>query len=60
MEPQVRERYGDWFRYTREVAAYPLEFVRKRGKFWPAVGRIDNVFGDKNLVCQCPDVSSYI
>jgi glycine dehydrogenase len=51
---------SDWARgYTREQAAYPLPYVREN-KFWPAVARVDNVYGDKNLVCSCPPVSSYI
>lgn len=41
--------------YTREQAAYPLAWVKER-KFWPAVGRIDNVFGDRNLHCTCPSI----
>ena len=45
-----------WTRcYSRTEAAYPLPWVRQ-GKFWPAVGRIDNAFGDRNLVCACPTV----
>jgi glycine dehydrogenase len=43
--------------YTREQAAFPLPFVRER-KFWPPVGRIDNSFGDRNLFCTCPPMSS--
>lgn len=35
--------------YTRETAAYPLEFIKERGKVWPSVGRIDGTFGDRNL-----------
>lgn len=51
---------GDWNRpYTREQAAYPLPWVREN-KFWPSVAKIDNVYGDKNLVCACPSVESYI
>ncbi len=38
--------------YTREQAAYPLQWVRER-KFWPAVSRIDNTHGDRNLICTC-------
>jgi len=50
---------GDWTRsYSREQAAFPLPWVRD-GKFWPHVGRIDNVFGDRNLVCLCPPVEEY-
>jgi hypothetical protein len=42
---------SDWdHKYSREQAAYPTPWVRKN-KFWPAVGRIDNVYGDRNLVC---------
>jgi glycine dehydrogenase len=44
--------------YTREQAAYPLPFVRE-GKFWPSVGRIDNPFGDRNMMCTCPPVETY-
>jgi glycine dehydrogenase len=48
-----------WSRpYTREQAAYPLPWVRDN-KFWPAVARVDNVYGDKHLVCTCPPVASY-
>jgi glycine dehydrogenase len=45
--------------YSREQAAYPLNWVREN-KFWPSVGRIDNAFGDRNLVCSCPPVESYM
>ena len=44
--------------YSREKAAYPLPWVRE-AKFWPSVARIDNVYGDKNLVCSCPPIESY-
>jgi glycine dehydrogenase len=40
--------------YSREKAAYPLEWV-KQAKFWPAVSRIDNGYGDRNLFCTCPE-----
>ncbi|MDD4929297.1 MAG: aminomethyl-transferring glycine dehydrogenase [Gallionella sp.] len=50
---------NDWDRpYTREQAAFPLSWVREN-KFWPSVAKIDNVYGDKNLVCACPPVESY-
>jgi glycine dehydrogenase len=39
--------------YGREQAAYPAAWLRQH-KFWPAVGRIDNPYGDRNLVCSCP------
>lgn len=44
--------------YSKEKACYPLKFI-KTNKFWPSVGRIDNAFGDKNLVCTCPSVEEY-
>jgi glycine dehydrogenase len=44
--------------YSREAGAYPADWVRER-KFWPAVGRIDHVYGDRNLVCSCPPVEAY-
>lgn len=44
---------GDWDRpYTREEAAFPLSYLREK-KFWPSVGRIDNTYGDRNLICTC-------
>jgi len=49
----------DWrHKYSREQAAFPLPFVRAR-KFWPSVGRIDNPYGDRNLMCSCPPVSAF-
>jgi glycine dehydrogenase len=44
--------------YSREDAAYPTVFSREF-KFWPAVGRIDSVYGDRNLVCVCPPIEAY-
>jgi glycine dehydrogenase len=44
--------------YSREKAAYPAPGSRE-WKFWPSVGRVDNVYGDRNLVCTCPSVESY-
>ena len=44
--------------YTREQAAYPVPGLRDH-KFWPAVGRVDNVFGDRNLVCSCVGMEAY-
>lgn len=44
--------------YTRERAAYPLPWIRTR-KFWPSVGRVDNVYGDRNLICSCIPVESF-
>jgi len=49
----------DWTHaYSREQAAYPMPGLR-RNKFWPPVGRVDNVWGDRNLVCSCPPLSAY-
>ena len=44
--------------YSREQAAFPLPYLR-RHKFWPAVARIDNVHGDRNLICTCDSLESY-
>jgi glycine dehydrogenase len=44
--------------YSREIAAYPLPGMQTQ-KFWPTVNRIDNAYGDRNLVCSCPTVESY-
>jgi len=47
------------FPYSREKAAYPAEWL-KRNKFWASVSRIDNAYGDRNLVCSCLPVSEYL
>ncbi len=44
--------------YSRESAAYPLPWV-KANKFWPSVGRVDNPYGDRNLMCICPPMEAY-
>ncbi len=44
--------------YSRELAAYPSDWTRQT-KFWPAVGRVDNVYGDRNLVCSCVGMEAY-
>ncbi|MEM8556865.1 MAG: aminomethyl-transferring glycine dehydrogenase [Bacteroidota bacterium] len=44
--------------YTREQAAYPAPWTRT-AKFWPTVGRVDNAFGDRNVVCTCPPMEAY-
>ena len=49
----------DWpHPYTRAQAAYPADGLRE-SKFWPSVGRVDNAFGDRNLVCSCPPMEAY-
>ncbi|MCB0577854.1 MAG: glycine dehydrogenase (aminomethyl-transferring), partial [Phaeodactylibacter sp.] len=45
--------------YSREKAAYPLPYLRHGHKFWIGVGRIDNAYGDRNLVCTCPPMEAY-
>jgi glycine dehydrogenase len=51
---------SDWpHPYSREQAAYPLPWVRAN-KFWPSVGRIDNPYGDRNLICICPPMEEYV
>src|SRR5690606_33756606 len=49
----------DWDRpYSREKAVFPLPYLRHR-KFWPSVSRVDNAYGDRNLVCACIPVEDY-
>ena len=50
---------GEWTHpYSREEAVYPLAYVREH-KFWPTVNRIDDVYGDRNLICSCPPMDAY-
>jgi len=50
----------DWKKpYSRQKAAYPLNWVRDN-KFWPSVGRVDNAYGDRNLVCSCAPIEAYM
>ena len=50
----------DWdHAYPRETAAYPTEGAKAR-KYWPPVGRVDNAYGDRNLVCACPPMDDYV
>jgi glycine dehydrogenase len=50
---------GEWNRsYSREEAAYPAPWTKEH-KFWPVVGRIDNAYGDRNLVCSCEGMDAY-
>jgi glycine dehydrogenase len=49
----------EWNRpYSREQAAYPAPWTREH-KFWPAIGRIDSVYGDRNLFCTCPPIEEF-
>ena len=45
--------------YTRQEAAYPLAFV-KANKFWPSISRVNNTYGDRNLICTCEPMESYM
>ena len=47
------------FPYTRQKAAYPLSFVMDN-KLWPSVRRVDEAFGDRNLVCSCNSIEDYV
>lgn len=50
---------GEWTHpYSREEAAFPLDYI-KAHKFWPSVGRVDDVYGDKHLICACPSIENY-
>ncbi|GLS28012.1 aminomethyl-transferring glycine dehydrogenase [Marinibactrum halimedae] len=51
---------GDWDRpYSRETAARPATWL-KQHKVWPSVNRVDNVYGDRNLICSCPSIENYM
>ncbi|TCP12602.1 glycine dehydrogenase (decarboxylating) alpha subunit /glycine dehydrogenase (decarboxylating) beta subunit [Crenobacter luteus] len=51
---------GEWDRpYSRDEAFFPLSYVLEN-KFWPSVNRIDDVYGDRNLVCSCPGMDEYV
>lgn len=45
--------------YSRQAAAYPLEYIREN-KFWPSVRRVDDAYGDRNLVCSCAPIEAYM
>ena len=50
---------NEWeFPYTRQKAAFPLEYVQQN-KFWPTVRRVDEAYGDRNLICSCAPIESY-
>jgi glycine dehydrogenase len=49
----------DWTHpYARDEAAFPVPSLKHR-KYWPPVGRVDNAYGDRNLMCSCPPVSAF-
>lgn len=49
----------NWDRkYSRELGAFPAKWIRSN-KYWPACGRIDNAYGDRNIVCSCPPIEEY-
>ncbi len=55
----AQEVVGAWTHpYSREAAVYPLPSLIA-GKYWPPVARVDNVYGDRNLVCSCPPLEAY-
>lgn len=59
--PHTMQEIGrdDWSHpYSRSQAAWPASWLRDT-KFWPSVGRIDNTYGDRNLICSCPPISDY-
>jgi glycine dehydrogenase len=56
----VEDLIGEWHRpYSRERACFPAGAFRV-DKYWPPVNRVDNVYGDRNLVCSCPPLDSYV
>ena len=60
--PHTAEQLTDpgWSRsYTQWEAAYPVDSLRA-SKYWPPVGRLDSVYGDRNLMCSCPRIEEYV
>ena len=57
MELVINDQWD--FKYSRSKAAYPLEWI-KGNKFWPSVRRVNDAYGDRNLVCSCAPISDYI
>ena len=54
-----KDLMGEWTRpYSRELAVFPSQAMRD-AKFWPSVNRVDNVYGDRNLICSCPSIDAY-
>ncbi len=50
----------EWpYKYSREKAAFPLPYLRQGFKFWATVGRVDQAYGDRNLICTCPPIEAY-
>lgn len=50
---------AEWDRpYSRELACFPSQ-AAKQSKYWPTVNRVDNVYGDRNLICSCPSIDNY-
>ena len=47
------------FPYTRQQAAFPLAYIADH-KFWPTVQRVDDAFGDRNLICSCNPIEDYL
>lgn len=51
---------NEWtYPYSREKAAYPLPYLKSGSKFWSSVARVDNGYGDRNLICTCPSIEEY-
>jgi glycine dehydrogenase len=50
----------EWpFSYSRQEAAFPMDYV-KENKFWPPVRRVDDAYGDRNLICDCNPIEDYM
>ena len=48
------------FKYSSDTAFFPGHWQNKESKFWPAINRVDNAFGDRNLICTCPSMESIV
>ena len=55
----IDDAIEDWnYSYTKKEAYYPNNQTKLQ-KYWPPVGRVDNVYGDRNLVCTCPSIKDF-
>ena len=58
--PHTHEDLLKWeFDYSIEKACFPLSYL-KENKYWPPVSRLDNAYGDRNLLCSCPSVEEFV
>jgi glycine dehydrogenase len=56
-----KQLFGEWVHpYSKQQAYFPLSETTSHAKYWPTVARVDNVYGDRNLICTCPPIEDYM